>query len=127
MRVDWAIIARYVEVNDGLGTVVGGGSDTFTVPQLPSEVGFWMLARLVGLPDQAQHNMKVTVLAPDMSEIGSMSASFQMGAPNPNHPPGWEASTLVPMFIRFPATQSGAHTLNVEVDGNSKSLSFRVT
>jgi hypothetical protein len=55
-----------------------------------------------------------------------LSASFTMGD-NPALPDGWETSTLVPMVIAFEATAEGAYTVNVEVDGNSKSIPLLVT
>ena len=36
MKLDWALLANYAEVRDGLAFVTGGGIDTIQTPQLPA-------------------------------------------------------------------------------------------
>ena len=127
MRVDWAIICRYVEVNNGLATIVGGGLDVFTVVAVPVELPITIALRAVGLPDANEHTLEVLVIDPMMAPAGEagVQAKFTMAA-NPNHPPGWELNLTAPIIVNVPIEQAGTYTIDIKVDGHSHTMPFRV-
>lgn len=86
-----------------------------------------MLAlRIVGLPDAAQHDLQMEILGPGMEPVEEpMQTQFGM-APSDDAPPGWESHALLPVGMQFQAAEEGTYTLNVSVDGVSKSFPFRV-
>jgi hypothetical protein len=126
LRVDWVIPCRFVEVTNGLATIVGAGIDTFTVPQLPSPVGMSLALRICGLPDTAQHDLEIDILGPSMESIQEpLKTQFSM-TPQPGNVAGWEVQALLPIVLQFEAPDDGTYTLNVSVDGASRSIPFRV-
>jgi hypothetical protein len=127
LRVDWVIPCRYVEVNDGLATVVGAGVDHYTVPSLPTPLQVPTAIRLVGLPDDEEHRLNITILSPLMESATDepMFVTFRTQK-NALLPDGWESATLIPAAVVFMASAEGAYTFTVEVDGSSKSIPIRV-
>jgi len=126
LRIDWALLARYVEVNEGLATIVGAGIDAFAVPALPCPLSVPALIRVVGLPDDQQHPISVRLLGPDLNEVGpALDATFGVTR-NPAHPSGWEAAALVPIVLQFEASAVGTHSIEIRVDSASRTLPFRV-
>jgi hypothetical protein len=128
LRVDWAILCRYVEVINGLATIVGGGIDRYGPMPLPQPLVITAAVRLVGLPDMADHTIEVQVLDPLLAPVGQPvpPATFKMQAPGPDHPPGWEANVLVPMIVNIEVADAGTYTLDIKVDGHSHTHPFRV-
>jgi hypothetical protein len=128
VRVDWAILCRYVEVNNGLATVIGGGIDRYTVPQLPAQLGLTIALRLVGLPDMAEHTLQVEVFDPSMNPAGQPlpTAKLRQSALGPDHPAGWEVNVIVPTQVRLEVTEYGTYTVSIKVDGQAHTMAFRV-
>jgi hypothetical protein len=62
------IPCKFVEGVDGLGTIIGAGIDTLTVQSLPSPIQFPLAVRLIGLPDGADHSLRLTILTPGMEQ-----------------------------------------------------------
>jgi hypothetical protein len=89
-----------------------------------------MAVRLIGLPDGANHSLKMTILTPSMEPASEpMEMGFPFHAP-PNATEGWEVAILMPLAVVFLATEEGAYTITIEVDGNgtsSKSIPMRMT
>lgn len=128
MRVDWAILCRYVEINNGLATIVGGGIDRYGPTALPVTLQITAAVRLAGLPDTNDHTIEIRVLDPSMAPIGTPipPQTFQLGQTSPNHPPGWESQVLLPMQVVVEVAEAGAYTLDIKVDGHSHTQPFRV-
>jgi hypothetical protein len=128
LRIDWAIPCRFVEVNEGLATMVGAGANIFTVPPLPQPVGFMIALRIVAdEDDHADHVFGSQVLGPDMEPVGELiSAEFNMGPVNPNKPAGWEQSLAVPTAVQFMAEEEGQYTVRLSVDDRSTTVAIVV-
>ena len=54
MQIDWVIPCRFAEVHDNLATIVGGGIDTFWLPELPGLVQVFLAIRLTATPDELE-------------------------------------------------------------------------
>jgi hypothetical protein len=127
VRIDWAILCKFVEVTDGLATIVGAGIDNIQVPGFPIAVPLQVCIRIVGLPDNEDHNLRVQLLDEQMEPVlEPLETTFKMDKKNPQHPPGWEAQAIQPLRVQFEAKAAGAHTLDISVDGTSRTLSFLV-
>lgn len=126
MRVDWGIICRYAEVNNGLATIVGAGIDNYTVAAVPAQIPLQLVVRVCGLIDANDHDLTVKLLDTQLSEVGTLSGTFGMEQ-NPNHPPGWEGAAILPVGVVLPANEVGTYTLHVSVDNHSVTLPFRVS
>jgi hypothetical protein len=131
LRVDWAIVCRYVEINGGLATIVGGGVDGYTVGELPSPLLMTFAMRLLGLPSQdgqpSQVRAAIKILDPMMESTGNDLAVEFPVTPNPSHPAGWEMSVIIPVQMRFEATIAGTYTAHIVVDDDDPhTIAFRV-
>jgi len=125
VRVEWAILCRYCEVGQQGATIIGGGIDYVTVPQIPGQVQVMMAVRLVGSEGEVgpgkEHEIVASVLDPSMQEIHLFTAKLT-ATQGPKFRPGWEGSAIIPMVHRFVAETPGAYTMNIAVDGRSQSL-----
>jgi hypothetical protein len=130
MRVDWVILCRYCEIGEGGATIVGGGIDAMTVPVVPAPVQVMVAVRLVGQEGEVQgtmqHRITANVLNPAMEQITPPFEATFTAQRGPQHPPGWEASAIIPMMHRFLAETEGAYTINIAVDGKSQTVTFVV-
>ena len=119
MRVDWAILCRFAEVDDGLATIIGGGIDTFTVPSLPALLDLVMVVRLVGSPEETEHQLAIRLVDPELKQVGKELRATFSGTPNPEALPGWEAGVILRVAAGFPAPVAGPYTLEIAVDGRA--------
>jgi hypothetical protein len=126
LRVDWVILCRYAEVNDGLATIVGAGIDALFAPELPCELGFPIVIRIVGLADGREHTVEVEVLDPEMQRVAEPLSMAFTPEPGPQATPGWEGHAIFPAGVVFEARQYGAYLLNVKIDDNSRSVAFEI-
>lgn len=117
MRIEWAIACRFVEVHDGLATMVGAGIDRMTIPQVPADVGTWFAVRIAVAPgDEGDHQLGATILNGAMEPIAQpLAGMFHTEGP-PHAQPGWEGHHTIPMIIGFPVTESGVYTVVFNVD-----------
>ena len=128
MRVDWAILCRYVEAGGGLATLVSAGVDTYFVPELPGPVSLILGVRVVASDEELAepHQIAFRVLGPDLSEISRLEGEFRLET-NPLKQPGWEGGGIFPSIQTFEATEYGAHSLEISIDGRElKSVPFGV-
>ena len=131
MRVDWALLCRYVETDGTTATIVGAGIDTFGLAAIPGEVGTWAALRVSGSPDELgptiSHQFSCRVLDSEMQEIVTpLETGFQTGPPAPDHQPGWTQHMVMPIFVHFHVEEPGIYTLQFTVDGNSETVSMIV-
>lgn len=127
MRVEWAVACRFVEVHDGLATMVGAGVDNIGVASVPSEVGIMFAVRIAIAPgDSGKHKLTARVLNPQMDQIGELAAEFEIGAGQPHTQPGWEGHITVPLAFGWPVAEPGAYLLHFECGTASVDLPMMV-
>lgn len=128
MRIEWAILCRFVEVHDGLATMIGAGIDNVTVQNLPVEVGSMCALRIAVAPGDTgrKHNLVVKVLAPDLSEINTIQGDFQAHG-QPHSQPGWEGHHTLPMAISFPAESAGPYTIHFVVGDSTFDMPLMIS
>jgi hypothetical protein len=93
---------------------------------LPTPVYSTLAVRLVGLPDEHEHPLEITILGADMQEAGAPLHTTITPAAGPGAIPGWEIAMIVPIMLEFQAPGEGPYTFNVAIDGASKSVTVRV-
>lgn len=127
MRVDWAIACRYVEVNGGLATIIGAGIDTFWVSEFPANLTVPVAVKVAGSQDEVEneHVLMGRVLNPQLEEIASIQGTFTAES-SLDAQPGWEASIALATLHVFTATEPGAYTIDVNVDGRSQTVPLAV-
>jgi len=124
VRIDWAIPCRYVEVVDGLATIVGAGANIFTTPEFPTAIGLMVAIRIAANEgDNHDHLFGSRVLGPDMEPVTDRGEiQFNMGEVNPAKPAGWEQTVVQPVGVQFPAEVEGQYTLELTVDDRSATV-----
>jgi len=112
LRLDWAVPCRYAEAVDGTATIIGGGIDSFWPPEVPTDLGVFLMIRIVGPQDEfeEEHQLEIRLVAPDSAEQQILQANFQAppGARNPLAVPGMESAMLVPAGVAFRARSTGS-------------------
>lgn len=128
MNIDWVIPCRYLEVHDGLGTLVGAGIDTYWIPELPTAVQVLLAIRLLGTADELdpdeEHTTTNRVRNPQGEVISELGGPFSVGVESPN--PDWLTGFIVPLAMQFEVTEEGAYQIEIEVDQASTSLPIHV-
>lgn len=102
MRIEWAIPARYVEVNQGLATIVGAGANVFTVPDFPAGIGLMVAVKIVAAEgDTDEHVFGNRVLGPDVAAVTERAEiPFSMGVVSPDKPEGWEQALVQALGVQ---------------------------
>lgn len=118
MRIEWTIACRYVEVHDGLATMVGAGLDRMTVKQLPSPVRVLFAVRVAVAPEDAAgaHQLTASVLNDAMEPIGNPLTATIETKGQPHKQPGWEGHHTLPIGIAFQAAAEGVYTVIFAID-----------
>lgn len=122
LRLDWAVPARYAEAAaDGSATIIGAGIDSFWLPEVPADIGLFLMIRVAGPADEfeEEHQLEIRLVTPESEEQQVLQAGFQTppGARNPLAVPGMESGILIPAGVAFRAEEYGFHTLEVYLDG----------
>jgi hypothetical protein len=131
MRVQWATLARYAEVEAGSGlmTIVGAGAEVFGLPSLPDRLTTFLALQLRYPEAEADHEhlATLTVRDPDLQPVGrSVEVPFEP-APNPLHAPGWEALFSIGGAISFTVDAVGTYSIGIELAGaHAAEIPFRV-
>jgi hypothetical protein len=129
VRIDWAVVCRYIEVNGGLATIVGGGIDTYTLAAFPADLQVIMAVRVVAQDDEVgpdrPHTFGVKVLDPSMEPISELPTPFTLGGSRHKRP-GWESGTILSVVHVFHAETPGVYTIDLSVDGRSHPVSIVV-
>ena len=129
MNIDWLIPCRYLEIHDGLGTLIGAGIDTFTVPALPAQIQVVIAMRLTGTADELDpsidHPIRSVVRGPDDTVISDVEGVGQFGAPGAR--PDWLTGIIIPSAVLFVAEQEGAYTFEFSVDQAQAAIPLHVT
>ena len=121
MRLDWLIPCTSVTIKGGLAAIQQAGIDRVTVDELPVEVRFVVLLRVVGLPndflEESPREAEAYLLGPGMEPLVSLQFEIPPGDPPDDLPDGWELATFLPVGIRFVPRVAGAHMLDVYLNG----------
>jgi hypothetical protein len=131
MRVQWATLARYaeVEVESGLMTIVGAGSEIFVLSSLPDRLRTYLALQLRYPEAEADHEhlATFTVRDPDLRSVGrSIEVPFEP-ALNPLHAPGWEALFSIAGPISFTVDAAGTYSIGIELTGaHAAEIPFRI-
>ncbi len=130
MRVQWAVLARYAEVNGGLVTMVGGGIDLFGVPAFPGTVDFHVVAnfRFHEAEAGADREIRLEILDSELRPVGAPAVFTVSLGLSEGHLAGWEAgiSLVVPCLLDIPAPGTHSVTLSIDDDARAVSLPFMV-
>jgi hypothetical protein len=127
VQIRWLVMARYVEVHDGLGTIIGAGVDGILVQELPADVVVNMALRVVGRAEEwAQFHVTAQVSGPDLETVFEHAYPFGISGVTVADERFDPAFTL-PLAVVFPAHAEGLHTITLEVDGGSASTMVGVT
>ena len=118
MKLDWAMLANYAEVREGLVFVTGGGVDTVQTPQLPALLNATILVRLLLHRTEAnkQHSVELEIT----DEDGSTVAKVQAGVMVPLHPEtpiGWDIPSMVALNIHgLQLAKEGRYAVEISAD-----------
>jgi hypothetical protein len=133
VRVGWAIPCRYVEVNNNLATIVGGGVDRVWVPEVPPPVPVQLLCavRIVAgheeldppEREQPEHELVSRVHGPSMELVSELRQPFGIGGEGVD--PTVEPAVIIPIGVVFQPETEGQHTLEIAVD--DRGFSFPLT
>lgn len=128
MRIDWIIPCRYAEIHQNLGTIVGAGIDTFTVPALPAHIEVAVVVRLLAMPDELranhEHTSKSIVTDPTGSVVSEHADTFSVSVEHVHEE--WLTDIMHTVVVRFEAAGAGTHNLEYVVDGHSVTVPLRV-
>lgn len=119
MRIEWAVICRYVETLDTGTTMVGVGMDAVEPLALPADIRLNLaLAMALNYYEMQGTStaLALRILAPDMTEIVSESVLFRIeGQVRPGFPEGSEARRVTPLALGFRAETPGTYVLEFRI------------
>ena len=128
MNIDWIIPCRYLEVHDGLGTIVGAGIDTYWLPELPAPIQVLLAVRLLATPEEITsaepHVAGNRIRKPNGDILTETRGEVMLEAEVTR--PGWLVGATIPVILQFDATDEGAYMIELDVDDASKSLPIHV-
>jgi hypothetical protein len=120
LRIEWAVICRYVETLPTGTTMVGVGMDGVEPLALPAEIrlNVAIAFALSYYEVQGTHEtLTFRVRAPDMDEIHTARVEFQIGGTvTPGFPEGSEGHRILPVAVAFRAATPGSYTLEFRLD-----------
>jgi hypothetical protein len=120
LEVAWALPCRFAEAQpDGTATIIGGGIDSVFVPETPTDVGVFLMMRIVGpqYEFEEQHTVAVRLIDPAREEAEVLSAGFgPIENPPPLLHPGMDGGLLIPAAIGWQADDFGLYTLEIYID-----------
>jgi hypothetical protein len=133
MRVEWAIPCMGLSIEGGIiQRIENTGWDKLATPSLPAPLRFIVLIRAVGLREDfeeaADRRMSAQLAGPGLDELLTLDFEIPTGAPDEDHPEGWEVNANVPVVIEFTPEEAGAYTLTLNLrDRFAWGFSFRIT
>ena len=131
MRVQWATLARYAEVEAGypLMTIIGAGTDLFRMRSLPLRLTTYLALQLRyhGVEADHEHLATLTVRDPDLQPVGRpLEIRFEPTL-NPRHAVGWEALFSIGGAISFTVDAVGTYSIGIGLTGaHAAEIPFRV-
>lgn len=125
MNIDWIIPCRFAEVHDNLATIVGGGIDTWWLPELPAPMQVVTVIRLLGTKDEfgdVEHSLESRVQDPGGGHVSGLEGTFQVGAAPEQLRDEWLNQMTMPMVVTFEAQTEGTYSLWFSVDDAEKQV-----
>lgn len=119
MKLDWAMLANYAEVREGLVFVAGGGIDTVQTQQLPALLNATILVRLLLHRTEAnkQHSIELEITDEDGATVAKVQAGVMVPL-HPDVPVGWEIPSMVALNIHgLHLTREGHYAVEISADG----------
>src|SRR6266513_262232 len=100
MKLDWALLANYAEVRDGLAFVTGGGIDTIQTPQLPAVLNATILVRLLlhRTETNKQHSLDLEITDEERQHRREGPGRCD-GRPEHELPIGWDVPSMVALNV----------------------------
>lgn len=130
MRITWAIPCKYLEVHEGLGTMIGAGANHYAVAEFPTTLSVWVAVQVHGHRSEvdAEHSLVLQPLGPDMEPCAPpLDMRFRFPEERaPTEPAGWEVGALIPTIIQFVAEEEGTYTMQLSVDDKSTTVPLYV-
>jgi hypothetical protein len=130
VNVEWVIPCRFVEVHDNLATIVGGGIDTFWVPQEPRVIGVMFAIRVTALVDELgpgqAHTMAERIRDPHGEVIHEMEAELGAVAQGEVPNPEWLQGISLAVGAQFPVAVEGTYMVTHKFDASEHSLPLHV-
>ena len=118
MKLDWAMLANFAEVREGLVFVVGGGIDTVNTAQLPAPLNATILVRLLLHRTEAnkQHSLELEITDEDGNSVAKVQAGF-MVANNPDLPVGWDIPGMFALNVHgLQLAKEGRYAIEISAD-----------
>ena len=118
MKLDWAMLANYAEVREGLVFVTGGGIDTIQTQQLPALLSATILVRLLLHRTEAnkQHSLELEITDEDGHTVAKVQAGVMVPVP-PDTPVGWEIPSMVALNIHgLQLAKEGRYAVEISAD-----------
>lgn len=120
MQVDWALPCRFAEaLPDGTAALFGAGLDSIWLPEIPADVGTFLMMRISGptYEFEQEHTLAVKLIDPQSGEHELLVAGFGPIDEPPQHlHPGLDPGILIPAAIGWRAEHFGLYTLEVFID-----------
>lgn len=130
MNVEWVIPCRFVEVHDNLATIIGGGIDTWWLPQEPRVVAVMFAIRVTALAEEPgpdnPHTAVERIRAPNGEVIHEMSTEMGAVAVGDLLNPDWLQGIALAAGAQFPAPTEGTYTVTHKFDDSEHSLPLHV-
>jgi hypothetical protein len=130
MRIGWAIPCKYLEVHEGLGTLIGAGANHYGVDAFPATLSVWIAVQVHGHRSEveSEHSLVIQPLGPDMQECAPpLDMTFRFPEERGIHEPdGWEVGALIPTIIHFDAEEEGTFTMQLIVDDKTTTVPLYV-
>jgi uncharacterized protein DUF6941 len=118
MKLDWAMLANYAEVREGLVFVTGGGIDTVQTQQLPAVLNATILVRLLLHRTEAnkQHSLELEITDEDGNTIAKVQAGVMVPVA-PDVPVGWDIPSMVALNIHgLQLAKEGRYAVEISAD-----------
>ena len=131
MRVQWAVLARFAEVQNGSLNVMGAGVDTFFVPDVPATIQAFVAVQFRLLEPELDDPPAAHFIVKDgrLDQVGE-AITFQPPSglsPSEHHPPGWEVGIPIAGPFQGEVDDEGTYSLDIEIGGTQEwTLPFRV-
>jgi hypothetical protein len=131
MRVQWATLARYAEVELGsrFMTIVGAGAEVFGTPSVPARLRAYLALQLRYPEVEANHEHLVTFTLRDidLQPVGQPLDVRFVPALNPLHALGWEALFSIAGPMSFTVDALGTYSIGIDLTGaHVAEIPFRV-
>ncbi len=127
MNIDWVIPCRYAEIHDNLATIVGGGIDTYWLPELPAPIQVVIAVRALALAEEfdgREHQVTNRVRDPHGELVSEVIGQLAIagGAARPE----WLTGITLASVVQFDVTEEGTYTLEHVIDDATAALPIHV-